>query len=94
MPGAIDDAESFLKRDDKTRIHLDRVAALVEGFETPFGMELLSSVHWVVAKEGARTLDEALAHTYAWNERKKHFSRHHVAVALDVLRTKGWVAAA
>jgi O-acetyl-ADP-ribose deacetylase (regulator of RNase III) len=94
VPGAVNDAESFLRDDDETRIHFDRVAALVDGFETPFGMELLSSVHWVATKEGATTFDEALAHTYAWNERKKRFSPHQINVAFETLRSKGWLAAA
>jgi O-acetyl-ADP-ribose deacetylase (regulator of RNase III) len=93
VPGAVNDADSFLKEGEKTRAHFDRVADLVDGFETPFGMELLSSVHWVATKEGATTLDEALARTYAWNERKKRFSPRQIAVAFDVLRSKGWLAA-
>jgi|SRR5262245_15758934 len=91
VPGAVNEAESFLKADDETRMHFDRVAALVDGFETPFGMELLSSVHWVATKEGAATLEEVLTRTYAWNERKRRFSPHQVAIAFDVLRSRGWL---
>jgi O-acetyl-ADP-ribose deacetylase (regulator of RNase III) len=94
VPGAVNDAESFLRDDDKTRVHFDRVADLVDGFETPFGMELLSTVHWVVTQEGSATLDEAVARTYSWNERKKRFSARQIAVAFDVLRSKGWLTAA
>jgi O-acetyl-ADP-ribose deacetylase (regulator of RNase III) len=94
VPGAVSDAESFLGGSKETRAHFDRVAELVDGFETPFGLELLSTVHWVAAKEGAGTFEEALAHTYSWNERKKRFSPRQVAVALDVLRSKGWLTAA
>ena len=91
VPGAVNEAEFFLKTDDETRMHFDRVAALVDGFETPFGMELLSSVHWVATKEGAATLEEVLTRTYAWNERKRRFSPHQVAIAFDVLRSRGWL---
>jgi len=84
----------YLKDDDQTRAHFDRVADLVDGFETPFGMELLSTVHWVATREGAATLDEALARTYSWNERKKRFSARQIAVAFDVLRSKGWLTVA
>jgi O-acetyl-ADP-ribose deacetylase (regulator of RNase III) len=91
VPGAVNDAESFLKDDDKTRAHFDRVANLVEGFETPFGLELLSTIHWVVTQEGGATLDKVLAGTYAWNERKKRFSARQIAVAFEVLRSKGWL---
>jgi hypothetical protein len=50
------------------------VADLVEGFETPFGLELLSTVHWVIHNEGARTPANVIATTHAWGERKRHFS--------------------
>jgi len=47
LPGAVDEASAFLadKRDSLTR--LEQVADLIEGFETPYGMELLATVHWV-----------------------------------------------
>jgi O-acetyl-ADP-ribose deacetylase (regulator of RNase III) len=93
VPGAVTDAEVFLKRDEETRAHLDRVADLVEGFETPFGMELLSTVHWVVTREGASTPEQAVAQTYAWGDRKKRFSPRQIAVAFEVLRSKGWLTA-
>ncbi|MDD9998304.1 MAG: hypothetical protein OXQ89_11225 [Rhodospirillaceae bacterium] len=31
----------------------DRVADLVEGFETAYGLKLLSTVHWVYNVDGA-----------------------------------------
>jgi len=93
VPGAVNDAESFLRDDHKTRARFDRVAALVDGFETPFGMELLSTVHWVSTREGATTLDETRSRTYSWNDRKKRFSARQIAVAFDVLHSKGWLSA-
>ena len=77
-----------------TRARSDRVADLVQGFETPFGLELLSTVHWVVTWEGARTADDVLAQTYAWGDRKRRFSERQVCLALDVLAKKGWFPSA
>jgi hypothetical protein len=37
----------MLANDADTRARFARVARLIEGFETPFGMELLATVHWV-----------------------------------------------
>jgi O-acetyl-ADP-ribose deacetylase (regulator of RNase III) len=91
VPGAVSDAEAFLKDHAATRERFDRVANLVEGFETPFGLELLATVHWVAAHEGARTADRAVAETYAWGDRKKRFSPRQIALALDVLAKKGWL---
>jgi O-acetyl-ADP-ribose deacetylase (regulator of RNase III) len=91
VPGAIAAAEAFLHGDANTRSHSDRVANLVEGFETPFGLELLSTVHWVATREGATSPDQAVAAVYAWNDRKSRFSPRQVGLALDVLGQKAWL---
>jgi O-acetyl-ADP-ribose deacetylase (regulator of RNase III) len=70
VPCACEDAKAFLDTQEPTRRRLERVADLVEGFETPFGLELLSTVHWVVTNESAATYDGVVEKTYAWNERK------------------------
>jgi hypothetical protein len=74
-----------------TRARFDRVADLAEGVETPFGLELLSTVHWVATREGATSADGAVALTYAWGERKKRFSPPQIGLALDVLANKDWL---
>ena len=94
VPGAVKDAEAFLADKSDTVARFDRVADLVEGFETPFGLELLATVHWVVKNEQAVTADEATTQVHAWNERKKRFSPRQIGIAFDTLRTKGWIAAA
>jgi hypothetical protein len=70
------------------------VAKLVEGFESPFGLELLATVHWVAAREGSQSEEDVIGNVYAWNERKKRFSPRQIALAFDVLRAKGWLTAA
>lgn len=85
-------AEDYLKKHEATRERLDRVGNLIEGFETPYGMELLSTVHWVTTREEAQTQDEVLLRTYAWNERKRMFKPDHVRIAWQVLKDKGWLA--
>jgi hypothetical protein len=91
VPGAIADAEIFLRDNDEANSRLARVAKLVEGFETPFGLELLSSVHWVATREGAATVDEVVRRIYTWNDRKQRFSRRQIELALKVLQSKGWL---
>lgn len=91
VPGAVADAEKFLEGDDHTRERFDRVAALVEGFETPRGLELLATVHWVVKQEGASNAEEALRLVHAWNEGKKQFTRHQVELAFRTLSDRGWL---
>jgi hypothetical protein len=55
VPGAGKDALAFLAGHPDTKGRFDRVAELVHGFETPFGLELLATVHWVAAHDGAQT---------------------------------------
>lgn len=94
VPGAVDEAQNFLKDDQETRLRFDRVAGLVEGFETPFGLELLATVHWIATRERVRTTEDVVAHVHAWNKRKERFSPRQIGLAVDVLRAKGWLAAA
>ncbi|WP_244295095.1 macro domain-containing protein [Paracoccus versutus] len=94
VPGAVKDAESFLSDKQDTAARFDRVAELVEGFETPFGLELLATVHWVTTRENAASAEDAMAKVYAWNERKKRFSPRQIGIALQTLQNKGWLASA
>ena len=74
VPEAVKDATSFLKEHPDTRTRFDKVAELIEGFESPFGLELLSTVHWVMNNESVNTGDEVVDHIYAWNDRKRQFT--------------------
>jgi O-acetyl-ADP-ribose deacetylase (regulator of RNase III) len=94
VPGAVKDAEAFLKGKQETVGRFDRVGKLVEGFETPFGLELLATVHWVVKHEYATSAEDVAAKVYAWNDRKKRFSPRQIGIAYETLRAKGWLTAA
>ncbi|MGM0562676.1 MAG: type II toxin-antitoxin system antitoxin DNA ADP-ribosyl glycohydrolase DarG [Pseudomonadota bacterium] len=91
VPGAIKDANAFLREHPDTRARFDRVADLVAGYETPFGLELLSTVHWVVSNEKPSTDEELTASVYAWGERKRQFSPRQIGIAFQTLQRKGWV---
>ncbi len=91
VPGAFEDAEAFLADKQETAARFNRVAKLVEGFETPFGLELLSTVHWVVAHEGAKSADEAVLKVHAWNEHKRKFSSRQIGIAYETLDVEGWL---
>ena len=93
VPGALEDARAFLEGQAETQARFARVSDLVDGFESPFGLELLATVHWVAAgKARALDLDEVTEQTYAWNERKKQFSRRQSELAFGVLSEKSWFA--
>ena len=91
VPGALEDAHAFLGEKADTQARFEKVADLVEGFESSFGLELLATVHWVIGEEKARTFDDVAELTYDWNERKKQFSRRQIRIAFDVLSEKGWI---
>lgn len=91
VPGAVRDAEAFLQDKQDTLRRFDRVGELVRGFETPFGLELLSTVHWVAKHEDAKNPEEAAAKVFSWNDRKKRFSSRQIGIAFDTLKSQGWL---
>ena len=92
IPGATEDAATFLAENSKANERLARVTDLVEGFESSFGLELLATVHWVADHRPSASDDEVIAYTYAWNPRKRQFTERQIRLALEVLRDKGWLA--
>ena len=92
VPGAEAEAAQFLSEHGPTRERLARVGELVEGFESPYGLELLATAHWVVSEPGASSaLENVVQRVHAWNERKRQFTPRQIAIALDTLRQKGWM---
>ncbi len=91
VPQTVNDAEAFLENKDETKTRIQKVETLVNGFESPFGLELLATIHWVVKKNGAKSMDEIIRQTYAWNERKKQFSPRQIRLAVSALSEKSWI---
>ena len=92
QPYAAEQAEMFLSEHETTQQRFARVADLIKGFETTFGMELLSTVHWVATREQATTPEEAVAKIYNWNARKRMFKPRHIHLAWARLYEAGWFA--
>jgi O-acetyl-ADP-ribose deacetylase (regulator of RNase III) len=94
IEGAAEEAEAFLQDRREEHERLDRVNRLIEGFETPYGMELLSSVHWlaIYAAPAADSTDAAISGMAAWNDRKRRMFRpKHIRVAWDRLAQEQWI---
>jgi len=91
MPDADQEAKAVLAAEPEKTKRLRLVADLIRGFETPFGMELLATVHWIAAHEKATTEDEVVARVYAWNDRKRMFQKEQLHLALKVLKDRGWL---
>ena len=94
----MDEADAFLAEDSESRARLQAVSELIEGFETPYGMELLATVHWVATDVSpgstapAADTDDAIRSVHAWNPRKRSvFKPEHVRVAWARLSETGWI---
>lgn len=93
LPGAVENARGLLGTGDAITARMDRVAELIEGYEDPYGMELLSSMHWIMvnhagAKEGK---ENAIEGVLSWNAAKrKRLKPEHLDKAWERLRALGW----
>ncbi|MGC1378164.1 MAG: hypothetical protein WA821_18180 [Anaerolineales bacterium] len=85
LPGAKEEADTFLREYPDTQERLERVSQLIQGFETPYGMELLATIHWLAQNEDADVREDyqaAIRGFEAWNERKReHFRHEHIKIA-------------
>ncbi len=92
---ALAEAEVFLAEQGDAAMaeRLGRLQRLIDGFQSPYGMELLSTVHWVAEQEGAtKSSQMALAALQQWNARKKKLMHaDHVEAAWDRLTSEGWI---
>lgn len=91
LPGAIEQAQVFLEMNPGTQARSEQVARLLSGFESPFGLELLSTVHWVAREEGASSVEEAIQKTHAWSSRKAQFEGEQIRIAWTILKDQGWL---
>lgn len=93
-PGAVAEADRLIKTsgDEDLANHVERVRNLIQGFETPYGMELLSTVHWVATQDpNVHNVDQAIAAVHSWNDRKRAVLREdHIRIAWNRLKSEGW----
>lgn len=94
LQGANEEAEAFLNQYPETKERLERVAQLIQGFETPYGMELLATVHWLAGEDPNVKEDPqaAVKGFEAWNQRKRnYFKPEHIFTAWERLHNSGWL---
>lgn len=92
LPGALELAEAFLAEQVDTSARFAKVADLVDGFESPFGLELLATVDWVMSEEHASSPEAIRERVYAWNTRKRQFTPDQIELAADRLRSAGFLS--
>lgn len=94
IPEAVEEARTFLAGDADTFERLERVSKLIEGFETPYGMELLATVHWIAAHESAARaeVDKVVTLVHEWSDRKRRaFPPHHIRTVWNQLHQQDWL---
>jgi O-acetyl-ADP-ribose deacetylase (regulator of RNase III) len=95
FPDAIAEAEASLNEETDTLERFQRVAALIEGYETPYGLELLATVHWIVAHENPEARQDAelaVSGVLAWNDHKrKTFTPERIVAAWERLQAEEWM---
>lgn len=66
-------ADEFLaKRDGSSDEIIDRLSKLIQGYENPYGLELLTSVHWLAHNENHRPVEKVIEEMKGWNENKRN----------------------
>lgn len=92
LEGADEAARERLDEHHETLDRFDRVAELIEGFETPRGLELLTTVQWIRSHEPdiADNPDQIVQHVHSWNAHKRTFPQHQIHSALKRLQEQGW----
>ena len=97
LPDAVQKSYNVVANLLDAQARLDRVAQLIEGYETPYTMELLATVHWVAeeAMSGATDADVVVAGVQKWSSRKQRlFKPEHIRIAWQRLRDQGWFTSA
>lgn len=93
LPSAIDDARDFLGNYPETEKRIGRVLDLASGYESPYGLELLASVHWISCEtpDKAMDVDKLISAVREWTPRKgRMFTDRHIRSAWESLRSDGW----
>lgn len=89
-------AKTFLEKEPEAQQRLERVSNLIFGFETPYGMELLATVHWVAKEDSNVVKDSQLAiqRVHEWSDRKRNlFKPQHIHKAWQRLDEQNWLTA-
>jgi O-acetyl-ADP-ribose deacetylase (regulator of RNase III) len=90
MLGAADEARDFLRDQPDVRSRIEGVTRLIEGYEDPYGLELLSSVHWVMTSEPTVAVSQqsVVSAVHAWNDgKRKRLRVEHLAKAWSRVRS-------
>lgn len=87
--GALAMANEFLDKfcsEQDTEV-INRLSLLIQGYESPYGMELLSSIHYLVAQEAVSSIDKIILAINNWNDHKSsQFEDEAIILAYERLK--------
>jgi hypothetical protein len=87
---ASEEAEGVLDRNPGDRERVDALLRLVDGFETPYSIELLATVHFAASQKPPTSEPSMIAERVSeWSLRKARlFTERHVRVAAERLNER------
>lgn len=86
---ANDYLQKFDQNDDDI---ITKLSHLIEGYESPYGLELLSSVHWLSQHEKFFPLEKIIEAMQGWNEEKRNkFNEASIRAAYERLDADGLI---
>lgn len=95
VPEALKEAELYIAEIGHQELfeRTERISSLIDGFQSPYGMELLATVHWVATNDSnVNSATSATSAVHAWNTRKKKLmTPQHVNIAWQRLESQGWI---
>lgn len=95
-PEAEPQLDAYLATHPETQRRVEAVMSDIDGFESAYGLELLATVHWVVAHDQDARDDAEKTHEQVrrWSTRKSNlFTPNHVEVAWRTLKERELVRA-
>lgn len=91
-PDVLEPIDDYLSQFGHVNQSIERVGRLIAGFESPYGMELITSLHWLATQGGDLDFESALRHLREWNSRKAAtFRLEDARLAWSRLVDDGWV---
>jgi len=90
----IDNIQAFIEKEcnQTEKLRLKQVEQLINGYESPFGLELLSTVDWIIKENRDTALEPLLIKEKIkkWSERKdSSFSLDHIKSSVNKLEKFG-----
>jgi len=96
LPEAFMEAAFFLENENgnETKKNLEKVQKLIRGFDTPYGLELLATVHWTIREypDTAHNIKALTDKVKSWSKRKEMlFTESHIEKSMERLKAFGMV---